>query len=209
MPRRTQQPTTSGKRSEETLSADAVQMLEQDHRAVERLFNELSSGDPGRTEEIAHQIFEELEVHAIIEEEIFYPALRSQGDMGELGQLEQGEGEIDGADPLEQNDFDEDEDDEEDDDEVEETSEEMGEDVVDSMYEDHQAVKELIGRLRSLSSATPEFQSGIAELRDLVTDHVAEEEEVLFAEAKQRLDLKALGSRLQERKQEVIAEITS
>ena len=204
MPRRTQQATTSGKRAEETLSADAVQMLEQDHRAVERLFNEFTSGDQGRKEGIAQQIFQELEVHAIIEEEMFYPALRSRGDIGELSQLEQGEVEIDGVDTLEQNDFDEDEDDEEDDDEVEETSEEMGEEVIDSMYEDHQAVKELIGRLRSLSSATPEFQSGIAELKDLVTDHVAEEEEVLFPEAKQKLDIKALGSRMQERKQELL-----
>ena len=199
MPRRTQQATTSGKRAEETLSADVVQMLEQDHRAVERLFNEFTSGD-----QIAQQIFQELEVHAIIEEEMFYPALRSRGDIGELSQLEQGEVEIDGVDTLEQNDFDEDEDDEEDDDEGEETSEEMGEEVIDSMYEDHQAVKELIGRLRSLSSATPEFQSGIAELKDLVTDHVAEEEEVLFPEAKQKLDIKALGSRMQERKQELL-----
>ena len=204
MPRRTQQAGTSGKRAEETLSADAVQMLEQDHRAVERLFNEFSSGDQGRKEEIAQQLFEELEVHAIIEEEMFYPALRSQGDMGELGQLELGEAEIDGADRLEQNAFDEDEDDEEDDDEVEQTSEEMGEDVIDSMYDDHQAVKELIGGLRGLSPATPEFESGIAELKDLVADHVAEEEEVLFAEAKQQVDMKALGSRMQERKQELL-----
>ncbi|MGZ8382576.1 MAG: hemerythrin domain-containing protein [Nitrospira sp.] len=197
MPRHTQQATASGKRDKETLAADAVQMLEQDHRAVERLFNEFASGDQGRKADLAQQIFQELEIHATLEEELFYPVLRSQQDLGDLAQLEQGDSEIDGADRPEQDDLDED------DDEAEGLGEEMAE-VIDSAYEDHQAVKALIGRLRSLSSGAPEFQSGMAELKELVTDHVAEEEEVLFSEAKLRLDTKVLGSQMQERKQELL-----
>ena len=200
MPRQTQKATKSNKRTNEALSADAVQMLEQDHRAVERLFSEFSSGDPARKEAVSRQIFSQLEVHSTIEEEIFYPALRSQADLGELGELQQGDSAINGAEILDQDDLDEgDEGDEED-----ETSEEMGEDVIESVYEDHQAVKELIERLRSLQPESPEFQSGMAELKELVTDHVAEEEEVLFTEAKLTLDTKLIGRQMEERKQELI-----
>ena len=71
------------------------------------MFDEFSSGDQARKEEIAQQIFQELDVHATIEEEVFYPALRSQADLGELGQLEQGDSEIGGANTLDQNNFDE------------------------------------------------------------------------------------------------------
>jgi hemerythrin superfamily protein len=54
---------------------DAVALLKQDHRTVEELFAkfEKASGD-GRKEKIARQICLELSVHAMIEEEIFYPA---------------------------------------------------------------------------------------------------------------------------------------
>jgi hemerythrin superfamily protein len=204
MPRQTQQGTASGKRAKQPLSTDAVQMLEQDHRAVERLFDEFSSGDQARKEEVAQQIFQELDVHATIEEEVFYPALRSQADLGELGQLEQGDSEIDGANTLDQDDFDEDEEEADD----AESNEEIGEDVIASAYEDHQAVKELIARLRSLSPESPDFQPGMMELKELVTDHVAEEEEVLFAEAKLKIDTKALGSEMQERKQELLKSIS-
>ena len=204
MPRQTQQATASGKRAKQPQSTDAVQMLEQDHRAVERLFDEFSSGDQARKGEIAQQIFQELDVHATIEEEVFYPALRSQADLGELGQLEQGDSEIGSANTLDQDNFDEDEEEADD----EETNEEVGEDVIASAYEDHQAVKELIGRLRSLSPESPDFQTGMMELKELVTDHVAEEEEVLFAEAKLKIDTKALGSEMQERKQELLKSIS-
>ena len=54
---------------------DAVALLKKDHREVEELFSqfEKASGD-GRKEEIVRKICLELTVHAMIEEEIFYPA---------------------------------------------------------------------------------------------------------------------------------------
>ena len=54
---------------------DAVALLKEDHRTVEDLFAkfEKASGDD-RKKEIAGQICMELTVHAMIEEEIFYPA---------------------------------------------------------------------------------------------------------------------------------------
>jgi hypothetical protein len=54
---------------------DAITLLKDDHRAVEKLFKEFedAKGD-GRKEKLARQICLELSVHAEIEEEIFYPA---------------------------------------------------------------------------------------------------------------------------------------
>ena len=54
---------------------DAIALLKSDHRAVEELFSqfEKARGD-GRKAKLARQICLELSVHAMIEEEIFYPA---------------------------------------------------------------------------------------------------------------------------------------
>ena len=54
---------------------DAVALLKEDHRTVEDLFAkfEKASGDD-RKKEIADKICMELTIHAMIEEEIFYPA---------------------------------------------------------------------------------------------------------------------------------------
>lgn len=54
---------------------DAVALLKEDHRTVEELFAkfEKASGE-SRKEELAGQICMELTIHAMIEEEIFYPA---------------------------------------------------------------------------------------------------------------------------------------
>jgi hemerythrin superfamily protein len=58
---------------------DAIKLLTEDHRKVEDLFEkfEKASGDD-RKEKIARQICTELKVHAMLEEEIFYPALRGK-----------------------------------------------------------------------------------------------------------------------------------
>lgn len=62
---------------------DACDLLDADHRAVKKLFKSYDelAGSRSKTavaqkSEIAHQICTELTVHAQIEEEIFYPALR-------------------------------------------------------------------------------------------------------------------------------------
>ena len=64
-----------------TSHSNAVQMLLDDHQRVKQLFNEFqSANDPNRQQQIAQQVMQELEVHTAIEEEIFYPAMREQGD---------------------------------------------------------------------------------------------------------------------------------
>ena len=60
---------------------DAIQLLKQDHRTVEDLFEqfEKASGE-GRKQKLAQQICKELVIHATIEEEIFYPACEGKVD---------------------------------------------------------------------------------------------------------------------------------
>ena len=62
-------------------SQDAIALLKEDHRTVEKLFEEFQSakGD-GRKEKLAQQICLELSIHATIEEEIFYPACEGKVD---------------------------------------------------------------------------------------------------------------------------------
>ena len=58
---------------------DAIALLKADHRKVEGLFEEFDSarGDDGRRK-LAEQICNELKVHATLEEETFYPALKGK-----------------------------------------------------------------------------------------------------------------------------------
>jgi hemerythrin superfamily protein len=59
----------------ERKTQDAIALLKEDHRAVEKLFSdyETAKGD-GRKQTLARRICLELTVHTTIEEEIFYPA---------------------------------------------------------------------------------------------------------------------------------------
>ncbi|MEA3039954.1 MAG: hypothetical protein QOE79_2467 [Sphingomonadales bacterium] len=58
---------------------DATQLLTQDHREVEALFEKFEkAGSDGSKERLAREICTELKIHAMIEEEIFYPALRGK-----------------------------------------------------------------------------------------------------------------------------------
>ena len=59
--------------------ANAIELLQKDHKTVEDLFTKFEKEkDPSSKEgkEIAQRIFVELQAHAQIEEEIFYPKLQ-------------------------------------------------------------------------------------------------------------------------------------
>jgi hypothetical protein len=60
---------------------DAIALLKQDHREVEKLFKEFekAKGD-GRKQKLALEICKELTIHSMIEEEIFYPACEGKVD---------------------------------------------------------------------------------------------------------------------------------
>jgi hemerythrin-like domain-containing protein len=60
---------------------DAITLLKADHKAVEKLFKafeKLGEGAKVRKQQIVESIIEELSVHAAIEEQVFYPAIRKE-----------------------------------------------------------------------------------------------------------------------------------
>lgn len=59
--------------------SDAITMLKDDHRKVEKAFKKyekMSDGDYEKKKELADHICDELTVHMKLEEEIFYPAVK-------------------------------------------------------------------------------------------------------------------------------------
>jgi len=63
---------------------DATRLLEQDHQTVEQLFARFEGvEDTDEKGPIVDEIIQELSIHATIEEEVFYPAVReATGDEG-------------------------------------------------------------------------------------------------------------------------------
>ena len=59
---------------------NAIELLKADHARVKALFRQCEGAEaqPAQQRELAEQIFTELEVHATLEEELFYPALRGR-----------------------------------------------------------------------------------------------------------------------------------
>ena len=63
------------------MAQDAVALIKADHREVEQLFREFEeAGDRAykTKQQLVSQIIQELEVHATIEEEIYYPAVEAK-----------------------------------------------------------------------------------------------------------------------------------
>ena len=67
---------------------DAIAMLKADHRRVRQLCEQFGhaaeAGDDARRRGLAERICQELEVHAQLEEELFYPAVRAAVDDDDL-----------------------------------------------------------------------------------------------------------------------------
>jgi hemerythrin-like domain-containing protein len=60
---------------------NAMEMLRQDHRKVKELFEQFEHAEESQAkEQIVENTVRELEVHAALEEEIFYPAAEEQID---------------------------------------------------------------------------------------------------------------------------------
>lgn len=63
------------------MAQDAVALIKADHRKVEQLFREFEeAGDRAykTKQQLVEQIIRELEVHATIEEETYYPAVEAK-----------------------------------------------------------------------------------------------------------------------------------
>ena len=93
---------------------DAIALLRQDHREVERLFKQFEKAGPRahktrRT--VVDKVIKELSAHAVVEEQVFYPAIREAVPDTEDDVLESLEehhivkwtlSELDGMDPEEE-----------------------------------------------------------------------------------------------------------
>ena len=162
---------------------NAVDMLKKDHQDVTGLFEQAERASAAERQAITTQIFNALDIHSILEEEIFYPAVREQVDFDEVMEEDELEGEETSAEEVET----EDEADE-------------GEDIIAVSYQEHQMVKDLIKQLKTMDADSSDYKERFAELKDAVLDHASEEEELIFPAASLKLNLTALGKEMQQRR---------
>ena len=134
---------------------NAVELLRNDHYALKALFREFDAAEePEEKARIVRQSLDELDVHASVEEKVFYPAVRQDSP--------------DAADKL------------------------------DEALEEHHAARLLMHELRGMSPGDERFDAKFRVLTEMVKHHVKEEEAEMFARARTgKLDLNALGKRLQ------------
>jgi hemerythrin-like domain-containing protein len=93
----------STRRSKTTGGNDAIAMLMQDHKRVQKLFRafeRLDHDDPEACRELVELACTELKVHTTLEEEIFYPAVRKAFDEDDEALLDEAEIEHDTAKQL-------------------------------------------------------------------------------------------------------------
>jgi hemerythrin superfamily protein len=162
---------------------NAVDMLKKDHQDVTQLFEQFEQAAAAERQPIANQIFNALDVHTILEEEIFYPAVREQVDFDEVLEEEELEGEEASTEEVES---------EEDADE--------SDDIIALSYQEHQMVKDLIKQLKTMDVQSSDYKERFAELKEAVLDHASEEEELIFPAARLKLELNALGHEMQQRR---------
>src|SRR5688572_32665595 len=76
---------TAAKKKEKTQPQEATAILRADHKLVSELFEEFESARTNaKKKSLAEQICMELTIHAQIEEEIFYPAVKESLGYTEL-----------------------------------------------------------------------------------------------------------------------------
>lgn len=63
---------------------DALELLEQDHAKVKKLFEQAEDADQKEQRAIFTQIKTELEVHTYIEETVFYPAMQRYNELKDM-----------------------------------------------------------------------------------------------------------------------------
>jgi hemerythrin superfamily protein len=143
---------------------DAVDLLDADHKAVKKMFIDYSAlcedgASAGDKQALARRICQALAVHAQIEEEIFYPAVR----------------------------------------------EAIGDDVLmDEALEEHAEAKATIARIEAMKAGDASRDDTVAQLGKLIDQHVLEEREQVFLQARNAaLDLRAMTLPLLKRQQQL------
>ena len=149
---------------------DACDLLDMDHKAVKKMFKEYEEltesrarGAAQKRQELAQQICQELTVHAQVEEEIFYPALREA---------------------------------------IKDT------DILDEAEVEHQSAKELIAQIQA-GGEQEKVDAKVKVLGEYIDHHVKEERNEIFpkARAARKLDLVAMRTEIETRKEELMSEM--
>ena len=74
----------------ETKSQDAIALLKKDHDDVKELFDQFEkTRDRAAKQEIVRQALAELKVHAVLEEELFYPAIRKHVGSDQMNEADE------------------------------------------------------------------------------------------------------------------------
>jgi hypothetical protein len=138
----------------------ATELIAHDHRSVHDMFLEFEALPPadGRArQDCLDRIVDELEIHAQMEEEIFYPAVREASRR------------------------------------------------IDDAEDGHQHLRTVIGEVQGREPQSPEFTVGVRLIKQVVLNHVMEEETGIFLDAERMGPdtLEALGTRMEARKQEL------
>jgi len=147
---------------ERTLRATTI--LKKDHRVVSGLFWTLQQTTiPSLRKSIFNQIKQQLEMHAQVEEEFFYPAVRNLYTT-------------------------------------------VAENQVDEANREHQKIKNLLREIAAADPVSYVFMSKVNELKEVVEDHVQEEENEMFPLAQNNMsnhELDYIGRRIHERKSQL------
>jgi len=143
-------------------SDDAVSILKRDHDTVKELFDEFEKAKQrAAKKKIVAKALTELKVHAALEEEIFYPAVRAALDH----------------------------------------------DVMNEADEEHHVAKMLIAELEKMTGKEDHYDAKFTVLSENVRHHIKEEEGEMLPKAKRLpIDFDALGARMLERKEELLAD---
>jgi len=81
-------------------------------------------------------------------------------------------------------------------------------DLIDEAVVEHATVKNLIGEIEAMEVGDEFYDAKIRVLSEMVKQHIKEEEENLFLELQStKMDLDAVGKKLAERKQDLMAEM--
>ncbi|HEY7532531.1 MAG TPA: hemerythrin domain-containing protein [Nitrospiraceae bacterium] len=185
--------------------ADAVQMLKADHKQFKIIFEQHRSASAREKTALAGRLFTELDIHTKLEEEIFYPAVRTKLEPGEsFNATGRGDG-LDATDVSEEGD-----DEMPDLEEVEMMDDDdEDEELIATAYDEHETVKELIQQLKSLDPEGSDYQVLFTELEDAVIEHISGEEEVILPIAAAQLDIQTLGIQMQRRRDDLSSSLAA
>ncbi|HWO73702.1 MAG TPA: hemerythrin domain-containing protein [Dehalococcoidia bacterium] len=156
-------PTRSTTRRTSRKEPEPLTMLRSDHEHVKDLFRQFESASGAERARLFEEISRELQVHTKLEEEIFYPAVKSV--------------------PTEE-----------------------AKEIVNESVEEHNIVDFVLESMQRLSPDDETFEAKFSTLRENVEHHIQEEEKQLFKIAGRIEDPEALGERMRQRKQQLVAQ---